>query len=43
MYEYNKIPFLPKLFGQFTASTWRAEYADGLFNNSDFEVKEIVD
>ena len=37
--KYNKIPFLPKLFGQFTANTWRAEYTDGLFNNSDLEVK----
>jgi len=37
--KYNKIPFLPKLFGQFTANTWRAEYTDGIFNKSDFEVK----
>ena len=37
--KYKKIPFLPKLFGQFTANTWRAEYTDGIFNKSDFEVK----
>ena len=30
---------LPKLFGQFTANTWRAEYADGIFDKSDIEVK----
>ena len=37
--KYKKIPLLPKLFGQFTANTWRAEYTDGIFDNSDFEVK----
>jgi len=37
--KYKKIPFLPKLFGQFTANTWRAEYTDGIFDKSDFEVK----
>jgi len=37
--KYKKIPFLPKVFGQFTANTWRAEYTDGIFNKSDFEVK----
>ncbi len=37
--KYKKIPFLPKLFGQFTANTWRAKYTDGIFNKSDFEVK----
>ena len=37
--KYKKIPLLPKLFGQFTANTWRAEYTDGIFDKSDFEVK----
>lgn len=37
--RYKKIPFLPKLFGQFTANTWRAEYTDGIFDESDIEVK----
>jgi nicotinamidase-related amidase len=37
--KYKKIPFLPKLFEQFTANTWRAEYTDGIFDKSDFEVK----
>ena len=37
--KYKKIPFPPKLLGQFTANTWRAEYTDGIFDKSDFEVK----
>ena len=37
--KYKKIPFLPKFFGQFTANTWRAEYTEGIFDKSDFEVK----
>ena len=37
--SYNKIPFLPKLLGQFKANTWRAEYTDGIFKDSDYEVK----
>jgi len=37
--KYKKIPFPPKLFGQFTANTWRAEYTDGIFDKSDIEVK----
>ncbi len=37
--KYKKILFLPKLFGQFTANTWRAEYTDGIFDKSDIEVK----
>ncbi len=37
--KYKNIPFLPKLFGQFTANTWRAEYTDGIFHKSDIEVK----
>ena len=37
--KYSKIPFIPKLFGQFTANTWRAEYTDGIFDKSDIEVK----
>lgn len=36
--NYKKIPFLPKLFGQFTANTWRAEYTEGIFDPSDLEV-----
>jgi len=36
---YNKIPFLPKILGQFKANTWRAEYTDGIFKDSDYEVK----
>lgn len=37
--KYKQIPFPPKLFGQFTANTWRAEYTDGIFDSSDIEVK----
>jgi nicotinamidase-related amidase len=37
--SYSKIPFLPKLLGQFTAETWRAEYTDGIFQKGDYEVK----
>ena len=37
--KYKKIPFPPKLFGQFTANTWRAEYTDKIFDKSDIEVK----
>ena len=36
---YKKIPFLPKLLGQFKANTWRAEYTDGIYEDSDYEVK----
>jgi len=28
--KYKKIPFPPKLFGQFTANTWRADYTEGI-------------
>lgn len=37
--KYKQIPFPPKLFGQFTANTWRAEYTDGIFDPSDIEVE----
>lgn len=37
--KYKKIPLPPKLFGQFTANTWRAEYTNGIFDKSDIEVK----
>jgi len=37
--KYKQIPFPPKLFGQFTANSWRAEYTDGIFDSSDIEVK----
>jgi len=37
--KYKKIPFLPKLFRQFTTNTWRAEYTDGILYKSDIEVK----
>lgn len=37
--KYKRIPLPPKLFGQFTANTWRAEYTDGIFDKSDIEVK----
>ena len=37
--KYKKIPIPPKLFGQFTANTWRAEYTEGIFDKSDIEVK----
>ena len=37
--RYKEIPFLPKLFRQFTANTWKAEYADGIFASTDLEVK----
>ena len=36
---YRKIPLLPKLLGQFKANTWRVEYTDGIFKDSDYEVK----
>ena len=36
--KYRQIPFPPKLFRQFTANTWRAEYTDGIFDPSDMEV-----
>jgi nicotinamidase-related amidase len=36
---YDKIPFLPKFFGQFTANTWRAEFTDGIFKKGDFVAK----
>ena len=36
---YRKIPLLPKLLGQFKANTWRADYTDGIFKKSDYEVK----
>ena len=36
---YKKIPLLPKLLGQFKANTWRAEYTDGIFKDTDYEVK----
>jgi nicotinamidase-related amidase len=35
---YRQIPFLPKFFRQFTANTWKAEYTDGIFRESDLEV-----
>lgn len=37
--SYSKIPFLPKLLGQFTAKTWRAEYTDGIFKRGDLEIE----
>ena len=37
--NYNKIPFLPKLLGQFRANSWRAEYTNGIFKVGDYEVK----
>ncbi len=37
--KYKQIPFPPKLFGQFTAGTWRAEYTEGIFDESDIEVR----
>ena len=36
---YKKIPLLPKLLGQFKANTWRAEYTEGIFKDTDYEVK----
>lgn len=37
--SYKKIPLLPKILGQFAANTWRAEYAEGIFEYGDYEVK----
>ena len=37
--SYKKTPLLPKMLGQFTANTWRAEYTDGVFKEGDYEVK----
>ena len=36
--NYKKIPFQPKLFRQFTANTWKAEYTEGIFKSTDIEV-----
>jgi len=36
--SYKKIPFLPKILGQFKAGTWRAEYTDGIFKEGDYVV-----
>ncbi len=36
--NYKKIPLPPKLFGQFTANTWRAEYTEGIYSETDLEV-----
>jgi len=36
---YRQIPLPPKLFRQFTANTWRAEYTEGIFHESDIEVR----
>ncbi|MBL4679264.1 MAG: cysteine hydrolase [Pseudomonadales bacterium] len=36
--KYREIPFPPKLFDQFTAGTWRAEYTEGIFDPSDLVV-----
>ncbi|NOX35529.1 MAG: cysteine hydrolase [Deltaproteobacteria bacterium] len=36
--KYKQIPFPPKLFGQFTANTWRAEYTNGIYLKTDIEV-----
>ncbi len=36
--NYKKMPLPPRLLGQFTANTWRAEYTDGIFDDSDIEV-----
>lgn len=37
--SYDKVPFLPKFLGQFTANTWRAKYTKGIFKDGDYEVK----
>ncbi len=37
--QYKKIPLPPKLFGQFTANTWRAKYTEGIFDVTDIEVR----
>lgn len=37
--RYKQIPFLPKLFRQFTANSWRTEYAENIYDKSDIEVK----
>ena len=37
--NYKKMPFPPRLLGQFIANTWRAEYTDGIFDKPDIEVK----
>lgn len=36
--KYKQIPFQPKLFRQFTANTWKAEYTEGIYKKSDIEV-----
>lgn len=35
---YKKIPILPKIFRQFTANTWRAEFTDGILDDTDLIV-----
>lgn len=37
--KYRNMPFLPKLFGAFKAGTWKAEYTNGIYNDTDWVVE----
>ncbi|MEN0049882.1 MAG: cysteine hydrolase [Bacteroidota bacterium] len=35
---YRKVPFIPKFFKGFTKNTWKAEYTEGIYEESDIEI-----
>ncbi|MEM1326523.1 MAG: cysteine hydrolase [Bacteroidota bacterium] len=37
--QYQKMPLIPKLFRAFTADTWKAEYTEGIYQESDIVVE----
>lgn len=37
--NYKKMPFPSRLLKRFTSGTWKAEFADGVYENTDFVVK----
>lgn len=37
--EYQKMPFVPKLFGAFRANTWKAAYTKGIYQKTDTVVE----
>ncbi|MEW5815031.1 MAG: cysteine hydrolase [Spirochaetota bacterium] len=37
--RYKKIPLLPKLFRRFTKGTWKAEFTEGVYKETDTVVK----
>lgn len=36
--NYRKVPLIPKLFKGFTKNTWKAEYTEGIYKESDIEI-----